>query len=220
MRNAHLRIGSVEYSVSTKKIATRVKAFCDRFAMDESQAHMLSVFGNDTEIAAISAGLSIGASLTVTLPNGSKHYLSMGDKVTTYRGHIQLPGRPRPVRRLLAFSKPIMENGQNGSVYLLERDPMLIWATTISLLGLPATPAWSVQGVQWLTESGKVEEMSGFNCSPVKVTIGREELLQWIGDGVRKKKLPFPEKLGPIIWPRYGLKHLAPRPEADIAEAA
>jgi hypothetical protein len=32
-----------------------------------------------------------------------------------------------------------------------------------------------------------------------------EELLDWIGDGLRSQTLNFPERNGPIPWPRFSL---------------
>src|ERR1700759_1870807 len=98
MDNAHLRMGIVEYNVTTKSYSTRVQAFCDRFATDAAQTHMLSIFGNDAEIAAISTG----AQLTAMLPDGTTRHLCLGDDVTNYRGHLQIAYRKRPTRHLLA----------------------------------------------------------------------------------------------------------------------
>jgi len=219
MDNAHLRMGIVEYNVTTKSYSTRVQAFCDRFAMDAAQTHMLSIFGNDAEIAAISAAISTGAQLTAMLPDGTTKHLSLGDDVTNYRGHIQIADRKRPIRHLLSFSKALTQNGMDGKVYLLYNDPALIWATVISFLGLPATPEWADAGVQMLSQTGKIEQMTGFNCTPVAVKVAREELLAWIGEQVRAGALEFPAKSGPIFWPRYDVQHLVPLPEEDAAAA-
>jgi hypothetical protein len=181
---------------------------------------MLSIFGNDAEIAAISAAISTGAQLTAMLPDGTTRHLSLGDDVTNYRGHIQIADRKRPIRHLLSFSKALMQNGMDGKVYLLYNDPALIWATVISFLGLPATPQWADAGVRMLSQTGKIEQMTGFNCTPVAVKVAREELLAWIGEQVRDGALEFPEKSGPIFRPRYDVQHLVPLPEEDAAEAA
>jgi hypothetical protein len=132
----------------------------------------------------------------------------MGEKPTTYRGHLSIPGRQRPVRHILCFSEALMQNGTNGSVTVLHNDDTLIWATVISFLGLPALPDWAGPGVQMLRNTEKIREIIGFNCSPVTVTITREELLKWIGSQVEKKYLSLPEVAGPTIWPVYGIKDL------------
>jgi hypothetical protein len=93
-------------------------------------------------------------------------------------------------------------------VYLLERDPAFVWATVVSFLGLPAVPDWASEGVKWLEQNGRIKEMVGYCCSPAVVTTIREELLGWIGQGVRSKMLPFPTENGPVIWPKYGLRDI------------
>lgn len=210
MKNAHTRIGGIELSVERKATYTRVRAFFDRFAKEGTQTHMVSLFGNDAEIAAFSAGIATGIPLTATTPDGEEYTLNLGEKPVTYRGHIQIPGRPKPVRHLLALSQSLLQNGMDGKVYLLESDPNLMWTTIVSFLGLPATPEWATEGVRWLSESGKIKEMQGHRCSPVVVTANREELLAWIGEGVRSARLPFPKENGPIIWPRYSLADILP----------
>jgi len=208
MKNAHLRLTQVEYSVQSKNWSTRVEVWCDRLATEDTTTHMLSIFGNDSEMAAVSGAISTNSRLTAKLPDGSKLELFMGQKPTTYRGHLSIPGRLRPVRHILCFSEALMQNGTNGSVTVLHNDDTLIWATVISFLGLPALPEWAGPGVQMLRNTEKIREIIGFNCSPITVTITREELLQWIGLQVAEKFLFLPEAAGPVIWPSYGIKDL------------
>jgi len=208
MKNAHLRLAEVEYSVVSKNWSTRVHVWCDRLATDAGNTHMLSVIGNDSEMAAISGAISSGARLTAKLPDGAQLDLHMGEKPTTYRGHLAISGRQRPVRHILCFSNALMLNGAAGSVTVLHNDDTLIWATVISFLGLPATPEWSGAGVQMLRDTQKISEITGFNCSPVTVTVTREELLLWIGEQVKGGLLTIPEENGPVIWPVYGIKDL------------
>ncbi len=208
MKNAHTRIGTIEFSIEKKKTTTRVRAHFDRFAKEGDQTHMVSIFGNDAEISAIQAAVQANLPLTAITPNGIHHTLRLGEKAATYRGHIQIPGRSRPLRHLLAFSKNILQNGSEGSVYLLDREPGLIWTTLVAALGLPATPEWAFAGIKWLSDSGKLIEMEGYACEPITVKTTREEMLAWIGEGVRTKALPFPEYDGPIFWPQYELANM------------
>ena len=208
MKNAHLRLAEVEYSVTSKNWSTRVQVWCDRLATEDFTTHMLSLFGNDSEMAAVSGAISTGSRLTAKLPDGTRLELNMGEKPTTYRGHLAIPGRLRPVRHILCFSEALMLNGTAGSVTVLHNDDTLIWATVISFLGLPALPEWAGAGVQMLRNTEKIREIAGFNCSPVTVTITREELLKWIGSQVEGKLLNLPEAAGPIFWPAYGIKDL------------
>ncbi len=218
MKNAHTRIGTIEFSVEKKKTSTRVRAHFDRFAKEGDRTHMVSLFGNDAEISAFQAAIQSDLPLTAIAPNGRHHTLRLGEKAATYRGNIQTPGRNRPLRHLLAFSKSILQNGTEGSVYLLDRDPGLAWATVVSSLGLPAIPEWAQAGVEWLSDCGNLIEMEGYGCEPIAVKTTRDEMLAWIGEGVRTKALPFPEYDGPIFWPQYGLKDIVSQTVLDEEE--
>ena len=208
MKNAHVRLAQVEYSVQSKNWSTRVQVWCDRLATEDNATHMLSIFGNDSEMAAVSGAISTNSRLTAKLPDGVRFELFMGEKPTTYRGHLSIPGRQRPVRHILCFSEALMQNGANGSVTVLHNDDTLIWASIISFLGLPALPEWAGAGVQMLRDTEKIQEITGFNCSPVTVTVDRKELLDWIGSQIKEKLLFLPDTAGPVIWPSYGINDL------------
>ena len=208
MKNAHLRLAQVQYSMSTKNWSTRVQVWCDRFATNDGNTQMLSVFGNDSEMATISAAIGTGAQLTATLPDGATLNLCMGDKSTTYRGYLPIPGRNRPVRHMLAFSKKLMLNGTEGSVTVLHDDEELIWASVVSFLGLPASPEWADAGVHMLRSTDKIKAIDGFNCSPVVVTTTRDEVMAWIGSQVKLGMLDLPKCDGPVQWRQYGIHDL------------
>ena len=62
MRNAHLRFGWLTYVKITEKTTTNIKLRLDRFIGEllpdsprQAKAHLISVIGGDTQIAAISA---------------------------------------------------------------------------------------------------------------------------------------------------------------------
>ena len=55
MQNAHLRLGLLEYVRFTEKISTRIRLRVDRYMGEDRQAHLLSVFGNDSDVGAITA---------------------------------------------------------------------------------------------------------------------------------------------------------------------
>jgi hypothetical protein len=208
MKNAHLRLAQVEYSQTSKNWSTRVQVWCDRLATNDSNTLLLSLFGNDSEIATISAAVGVGAMMTATLPDGTKHVLNMGDRATTYRGYLPIPGQQRPVRHMLAFSQSLMVNGSAGTVTVLHNDDTLIWASVVSFLGLPAIPEWAGAGVQMLRDADKIKIIDGFNCSPVVVTATRDELLAWIGTQVASGVFSLPEADGPVFWDQYGISEM------------
>ena len=67
MKNAHLRFGWLTYVKSTEKTTTSIKLHLDRFIGEvlpdpprQAKAHFISVIGGDTQIAAVSAAISLG----------------------------------------------------------------------------------------------------------------------------------------------------------------
>jgi hypothetical protein len=75
MKNAHLRFGSLTYVKSTEKATTSIKLRLDRFIGEvlpdpprQAKAHLISVIGGDTQIAAVSAAISLGDRFMVEGP--------------------------------------------------------------------------------------------------------------------------------------------------------
>jgi len=54
---AHLRLGSLEYHRVTEKTSTRIRLRVDRYVGEDEQAHLISVFGNDSDVGAITAAV-------------------------------------------------------------------------------------------------------------------------------------------------------------------
>ena len=207
MENAHLRMATVQYSsFSGKNLTATVRVFCDRFAKGPEDAAMLSIFGNDGEVGAIGAAVSLGARLEATLPDGQLATIALGEKPVVLRGSFTLPGRARPVRHLLAFSQAIAHNGTGGGeLFILDRDPAFLWAAVTSFLGLPALPAWADAGIAMLEARGAIVPLFGFGCNPVLVSVPREEVLGWIGEQVAAGALGFPATNCAVSWPVYSL---------------
>ena len=67
MKNAHLRFGWLTYVKTTEKAVTNIRLRLDRFIGEvlpdpprQAKAHLISVIGGDTQIAAVSAAISMG----------------------------------------------------------------------------------------------------------------------------------------------------------------
>ena len=65
MENAHLRLGLLEYVRITEKASTRIRLRVDRYIGEDRQAHLLSVFGNDSDVGAITAAVHEKATFTL-----------------------------------------------------------------------------------------------------------------------------------------------------------
>ncbi len=208
MENAHLRLGLLEYVRFTEKASTRIRVRVDRYLGEDRQAHLLSVFGNDSDIGAITAAVHEKATFTLTFPDGTAKDVTLGDHASCYKGAVTLPGRKHPVRHLLAVSQEFHANGTGGRTLLMRYRREEAWATLASFLGLPADPAWADNILRVAERKKRIEEIDGIGCQPVLISATTEEMLEWIGEGLSDGSLSFPENTGPILWPRYSLVDL------------
>jgi hypothetical protein len=207
MQNAHLRLGLLEYQRFTEKISSRVRVRVDRYIGEDSKAHLLSVFGNDSDIGAITAAIHEKATFTLTFPDGSDRQVSLGEHASCYKGTVSLRDRRHPVRHLLAVSEELHINGGVGRTILLRYKRDEAWATLVSFLGLPAEPSWADHVLGVVEKNDRIKDLDGIGCQPVLVSVTTEEALKWVGEGLRSNALSFPEGNGAISWPQFSLSH-------------
>jgi hypothetical protein len=189
----------------TEKTSTRIRLRVDRYVGEDEQAHLISVFGNDSDVGAITAAVHEKATFTLTFPDGEVKEVSLGEHASCYKGAVSLPDRKHPVRHLVAVSEELYSNGGVGRTILLGYQRDQAWATLVSFLGLPADPTWAEHILGIVEGKKRIEEIDGIGCQPVLISATTEELLEWIGDGLRSRVLSFPERNGPIVWPRFAL---------------
>ena len=218
MQNAHLRLGLLEYHRMTEKTSTRIRLRVDRYVGEDEQAHLISVFGNDSDVGAITAAVHEKAAFTLTLPDGEVKEISLGEHASCYKGAVSLSDRKHPVRHLVAVSKELYTNGGVGRTILLGYERDQAWATLASFLGLPAEPAWAKHVLGVVEALERIKALDGIGFRPVLISATTEEVLEWIGEGLRSQALSFPEKNGPILWPRYSVTaSINPSPEVDAS---
>ncbi len=205
MQNAHLRLGLLEYHRMTEKTSTRIRLRVDRYVGEDQQAHLISVFGNDSDVGAITAAVHEKATFTLTFPDGEVKEVSLGEHASCYKGAVSLPDRKHPVRHLVAVSEELYTNGGVGRTILLGYQRDQAWAKLVSFLGLPAEPSWAEHVLGVVEAEERINPLDGIGCQPVLISATTEEVLEWIGDGLRSRVLSFPERNGPIIWPRFAL---------------
>jgi hypothetical protein len=205
MENSHLRLGLLEYQRFTEKISTRIRVRVDRFVGEGRKAHLLSVFGNNSDIGAITAAVQDKASFTLTFPDGAVKEVSLGEHASCYKGSLTLPDRKHPVRHLLAVSQELHTNGGAGRTLLMRYSRYEAWATLVSFLGIPGDSAWAEHVLDTLDREERVTEIDGIGCQPVLIAASAEEMLEWIGQGLRSQKLALPESNGPIRWPAFSI---------------
>jgi hypothetical protein len=219
MQNAHLRLGLLEYTRITEKTSTRIRLRVDRYVGEDEQAHLISVFGNDSDVGAITAAVHEKAAFTLTFPNGETKEISLGEHASCYKGAVSLADRKHPVRHLVAASQELRTNGNVGRTMLLRYHREEAWATLVSFLGLPADPTWADHILGVVEGKKRIEEIDGIGCRPVVISATTEEMLEWIGHGLRSEMLAFPESNSPIRWPRYSLDTLRDQEREDTPQA-
>jgi len=202
MQNAHLRLGLLEYHRMTEKTSTRIRLRVDRYVGEDEQAHLISVFGNDSDVGAITAAVHEKATFTLTFPDGEVKEVSLGEHASCYKGAVSLQDRKHPVRHLVAVSEQLYTNGGVGRTILLGYQRDQAWATLVSFLGLPAEPSWADHILGVVEAKERINALDGVGCKPVLISATTEEMLEWIGDGLRSEALNFPKKNGPIAWPK------------------
>jgi hypothetical protein len=205
MQNAHLRLGLLEYHRMTEKTSTRIRLRVDRYVGEDEQAHLISVFGNDSDVGAITAAVHEKAAFTLTFPDGEVKEVSLGEHASCYKGAVSLSDRKHPVRHLVAVSEELYTNGGVGRTILLQYQRDQAWATLVSFLGLPAEPSWAGHILSVVEADERIKTLDGIGCQPVLISATTEEVLEWIGNGLKSQALSFPEMNGPIAWPRCSL---------------
>lgn len=208
MENAHLRLGLLEYVRITEKASTRIRLRVDRYMGEDRKAHLLSVFGNDSDVGAITAAVHEKATFSLTFPDGITKDVTLGEHASCYKGAVTLPGRKHPVRHLLAVSEELHTNGTAGRTLLLRYRRDEAWATLVSFLGLPAAPTWGDYVLGTVERKKRIEEIDGIGCEPVLISATTEEMLEWIGEGLQTGALAFPRETGTVQWPRWSIPEL------------
>jgi hypothetical protein len=222
MRNAHLRLGRLEYRRTSGKTDTKFSVPLDHYIGEDKDAHLISVYGGDAEVGAISSAIAERHTFTVYFCDGRSKVVGLGTDAVCYRGHINLPERKRGARHLVAVSAAMQANGTAGLTILPQLRPEtyeMAWATLVSLLGLPGDPHWSHPVLRALWVTKKVRKLDGIGCTPVAIKATRNSMMRVIGNALKEGRLSFPENNGPILWPTYSMKQLL-APPADADETA
>lgn len=216
MKNAHLRFGHLAYTKVLKKSSTHFRVPLDRFIGESEQssqmkAHLISVIGGDTQIAALSAGVANRDWFTIHSPEQESWPASLGPNAECFRGSLHVEGHKRPLRHLVAVSEELaqMATGKNTQrAILLDYSSEFIWASITHLHGVPGTSEWGDWIVDELKRKKAIQNLVGIGCSPVLVKGSKGVFMNCISRGLRQGKLRFPDDNGPIAWNRISLSRL------------
>jgi hypothetical protein len=201
MENAHLRMGLLEYERYTEKIATRIRVRVSHYIGEDDEAHLLSVFGNDSDVGAITAAVYEQAHFRLTFPSGDTQEISLGGGAICNRGSISIPERKQSVRHMIALSEELRGMKSLSRTFVLRPEPNEVWAALVHRFGLPGLLEWAQAIMRILKEKGRIAPVDCIGCSATVISATSEELLEWMGDRTAQGELWFPGTNGPVRWP-------------------
>jgi hypothetical protein len=218
MKNAHLRFGWLTYVKSTEKTTTSIKLRLDRFIGEVlpdpprlAKAHLISVIGGDTQIAAISAAISLGDRFMVDGPGVQPIRVCLERNAQCFKGSVQLAGRKKPIRHLIGMSEELANtnvSASTGRTLLGGSDNRFVWASLAHIHGIPGVPEWADWFAGELDSHKAIIRALGIGCDPVLIKGEKEQFLSWLSWGVESEAIRFPAETGPIRWPSLSLGHI------------
>src|SRR5215469_15424469 len=219
MENAHLRMGLLEYERNTEKIATRIRVRVSHYIGEDEDAHLLSVFGNDSDVGAVTAAIYEKARFRLTFPSGEMQEISLGEGAICYRGSVSIPGRKQAVRHVVGLSEELRGLKSLSRTFVLRPEPAEVWTALVHRFGLPGLPQWAEAMIRALRENERIAPVNSIGCSAAVIDATCEELLGWMEAGVGQGELTFPESNGPVLWSSVILAE-ALRPDAETMREA
>lgn len=217
MKNAHLRFGWLTYVKVTEKTTTNIKLRLDRFIGEvlpdpprQAKAHLISVFGSDTQISAIAAAISLGEKFMIEAPGVAPIRVCLDRNAESYKGALALAERKKPLRHLIAVSEEFgsATAASNGKTILASGSPEFVWTSLAHIHGLPGIAEWAEWFHQRLSVYQAIIPLLGIGCHPVLIKGKKEQFLPWLSEGIECGALPFPVTTGPVEWPKLALNQL------------
>jgi len=218
MKNAHLRFGWLTYVKSTEKTTTSIKLRLDRFIGEvlpdpprQAKAHLISVIGGDTQIAAVSAAITLGDRFMVEAPGVQPIRVCLERNAQCFKGSLQLAERKKPLRHLIALSEEFASSNtseRSGRTLLASSENRFIWASLAHIHGIPGMPNWADWFAGELETHKAIIRTLGIGCDPVLVKGEKERFLDWLSWGVESEAIRFPVETGSIHWPSLSLQDI------------
>jgi len=216
MKNAHLRFGWLTYFKRTEKTTTTFKLRLDRFIGEvlpdhprRAKAHLISVVGSDTQIAAVNAAISMDERFEIGGPDVQPISVSLDRNAQTCKGALQLSDRKKALRHLVGVSEELATSqASTGRTVLAHSSPQFVWKSLAQVHGLPGMPEWADWFCGQLEKHKAIVPLLGIGCDPVLVKGDKSQFLFWLGHGVQSGVLAFPAANGPVEWPHTPLSEI------------
>lgn len=128
-----------------------------------------------------------------------------------FKGSIQLSGRKKPLRHLIALSEEFASSNTSagsGRTLLASSENGFIWASLAHIHGLPGIPEWTDWFAGELETHKAIIRALGIGCAPVLVKGEKEQFLSWLSWGVESGAVSLPAETGSIRWPGFSLEDL------------
>jgi hypothetical protein len=216
MKNAHLRFGWLTYVKVTEKTTTNIKLRLDRFIGEllpdtprQEKAHLISVIGGDTQIAAISAAISLGDRFMIEGPGVPPVRVGLERNAQVYKGAIQISGRKRPLRHLIGLSEELASGTTTatlGKALLPSSRNEFVWSAIAHLHGIPGMPEWAKWFAEEVRTHHAVAPVLGIGCDPAMIKANKEQLLDWLSWGVESQAIKFPKESSSVGWSAFNLR--------------
>jgi len=216
MKNAHLRFGWLTYVRSTEKTTTSIKLRLDRFIGEvlpdpprQAKAHLISVIGGDTQVAAVGAGITLGDRFMVEGPGVQPIRVCLEQNPHCFKGSVQIPGRKKPLRHLIGLSEEFTSSNvsaSSGRTLLASSENGFIWATLAHIHGIPGMPDWADWFAGELEMHQAIIPALGIGCAPVLVKGEKDQFLSWLSWGVESGAVCIPAATSSIHWPSLSLR--------------
>ena len=211
MKNAHLRMGSLQFTKTLRDTTIDITLRMDRMIAEHdadnrsARCHLLSVIGNDQEVAAIAAAIADEARFYASGPDVHRLMITLGKEAEVFRSSMSIPGRRRPLRHLVAISEELSKTRAGGNptarrTILCDDDRAFLLYRIGARFGLPVLPEWSEWFGQMLEHKNTIEPLIGIGCTPVVVKGTKKRFLGWIGHGLKRGAIRIPEHSQSALW--------------------
>jgi len=211
MKNAHLRMGSLQFTKMLRDTTIDITLRMDRMIAEHdadnrsARCHLLSVIGNDQEVAAIAAAIADEARFYASGPDVNRLMITLGKEAEVFRSSISIPGRRRPLRHLVAISEELSKTRAGGNqtarrTILCDDDRAFLLYRIGVRFGLPVLPEWNEWFGQMLEHKNTIEPLIGIGCTPVVVKGTKKRFLGWIGHALKRGAVRIPEHGQSGLW--------------------